>query len=154
MYFYPNFFNICSVLRIWDVYPGSWFLPIPDPISKNSYKREGWKKTFVKHFFVATNFTKCKIILSLNCSRKNLGQISKNYGTFLPKKLSLSSQKYEFGIQDLRSGIPNKPIPDPGSRIQGSKRHRIPDPDPQHCICSWKTCVWNPNLDSDQDAPK
>jgi hypothetical protein len=22
---------------------------------------------------------------------------------------------------------------DPGSRIQGSKRHRIPDPDPQHC---------------------
>ncbi len=21
-----------------------------------------------------------------------------------------------------------------GSRIQGSKRHRIPDPDPQHCI--------------------
>jgi hypothetical protein len=24
------------------------------------------------------------------------------------------------------------PIPDPGSQIQGSKRHRIPDPDPQH----------------------
>jgi hypothetical protein len=23
---------------------------------------------------------------------------------------------------------PEKPIPDPGSRIQGSKRHRIPDP--------------------------
>ncbi len=22
----------------------------------------------------------------------------------------------------------------PGSRIQGSKRHRIPDPDPQHCM--------------------
>jgi hypothetical protein len=22
----------------------------------------------------------------------------------------------------------------PGSRIQGSKRHRIPDPDPQHCF--------------------
>ncbi len=35
----------------------------------------------------------------------------------------------------LGSGIrdPEKPIPDPGSRIQGSKRHRIPDPDPQHC---------------------
>jgi hypothetical protein len=28
---------------------------------------------------------------------------------------------------------PEKPIPDPGSRIQGSKRYRIPDPDPQHC---------------------
>ncbi len=24
--------------------PGYWFLPIPDPGSKNSYKREGWKK--------------------------------------------------------------------------------------------------------------
>jgi hypothetical protein len=42
----------------------------------------------------------------------------------------------------LGSGIRKKPIPDPesrgqkgtGSRIQGSKRHRIPDPDPQHCL--------------------
>jgi hypothetical protein len=35
----------------------------------------------------------------------------------------------------LGSGIRKKPIPDPGSRIQGSKstRSRIPDPDPQHC---------------------
>jgi hypothetical protein len=32
------------------------------------------------------------------------------------------------GIRDPRSGIRKKPIPDPGSRIQGSKRHRIPDP--------------------------
>ncbi len=28
----------------------------------------------------------------------------------------------------LESGIWKKPIPDVGSRIQGSKRHRIPDP--------------------------
>ncbi len=31
-------------------------------------------------------------------------------------------------------------IPDPdfsGSRIQGSKRHRIPDPDPQHWLTYW-----------------
>jgi hypothetical protein len=41
-----------------------------------------------------------------------LSQISKNYNTFSPKKLSLSSQKYEFGIRD-----PGKPIPDLGSRI-------------------------------------
>ncbi len=27
------------------------------------------------------------------------------------------------------------PIPDSGSRIQGSKSHWIPDPDPQHCNC-------------------
>jgi hypothetical protein len=34
------------------------------------------------------------------------------------------------GTRDPRSGIRKKPIPDSGSRIQvqGSKRHRIPDP--------------------------
>jgi hypothetical protein len=35
--------------------------------------------------------------------------------------------------------VPGSEIRDPekthsGSRIQGSKRHRIPDPDPQHCL--------------------
>ncbi len=44
-------------------------------------------------------------------------------------------------IRDLRSGIQKKPIPDPGSRVQGSKRHRIPDPDPQHCIAVLKICL-------------
>jgi hypothetical protein len=29
----------------------------------------------------------------------------------------------------LGSGIRKKPIPDPGTRIQGSKRYRIPDPE-------------------------
>jgi hypothetical protein len=33
---------------------------IPDP--KTGRKERGEKKFFVKHFFVATNFTKCKII--------------------------------------------------------------------------------------------
>ncbi len=41
--------------------------------------------------------------------------------------MSLSSQKYGFGIRD-----PEKTYS--GSRIQGSKRHRIPDPDPQHWL--------------------
>jgi hypothetical protein len=50
--------------------------------------------------------------------KKNLGQFSKNFRTFLPKKLSLSYQKYGFGIRDLRSGIRKKHIPDPGSRGQ------------------------------------
>jgi hypothetical protein len=45
------------------------------------------------------------------------------------QKVSLSSQKYGFGIRD-----PEKTYPDPGSRIQGSKKHRIPDPNPQHWV--------------------
>jgi hypothetical protein len=38
-------------------------------------------------------------------------------------------------VWDPRSGIRNKPIPDPGV-----KRHRIPDPDPQHWLLP-VTCV-------------
>ncbi len=48
-----------------------------------------------------------------------------------PKKWFLSTRKYDPGCSSR--------IPDPDadfypSRIQGSKRHRIPDPDPQHCL--------------------
>ncbi len=89
-------------------HPGSWFLPIPDP--KTATKERGEKKNFVKHFFVATNFTKCKIILFLNCSRKRFGPNFKELWNFLPKKLSLRSQKYEFGIRDPGSGIAHKKI--------------------------------------------
>jgi len=47
------------------------------------------------------------------------------------KKWFLSSKKYDPGFSSR--------IPDPGddflpSRIQGSKRYPIPNPDPQHCI--------------------
>jgi hypothetical protein len=55
-------------LRIRDVYPGSRILifthcgsRIPDP--KTATKERGEKKFVVKPFFVATNFTKLKIIL-------------------------------------------------------------------------------------------
>jgi hypothetical protein len=95
-----------------DFYPSR----IPDlgsRIQKQVQKRGVKKKSFVKHFFVATNFPKCKIILFFNCSRKKFGQNFKELWKFLPKKLSISSQKYEFGIQ-------------------GSKMHPIPDPDPLH----------------------
>ena len=51
---------------------------------------------------------------------------------------------------DLGSGIRKKPIPDPGSRIQGSKstRSRIPDPDPQHwyLCCKCGETLWNQPL--------
>jgi hypothetical protein len=95
-----------------DFYP-SRIADLGSRIQKQVQKRGVKKKSFVKHFFVATNFPKCKIILFFNCSRKKFGQNFKELWKFLPKKLSISSQKYEFGIQ-------------------GSKRHPIPDPDPLH----------------------
>ncbi len=81
------------------------------------------------------------------------------------EKLSKSSSKYGLRIRDPRSGIWKKPIPDPGSRIQGSKRHRIPDPDPQHwpvnsililfcsinCFIFLGSGIWDPGWVKGQD---
>jgi hypothetical protein len=90
--------SIPTVLRIRDVYPGSWILifthsgsQISDPGSKNSNKREGLNKFFVKPFFVATNFTKLKIILILhvaNMLKKKIWasfQRIKEHYSFYPK---------------------------------------------------------------------
>ncbi len=59
----------------------------------------------------------------------------KEFKYFNPEKWFQCSRKYDPGCS---SRIPDQvpdflPIPDPGFRIQGSKRHRILDPDPQHC---------------------
>ncbi len=61
--FRPNV-QLCeeSLLRIRDAFPGSWFLPIPDP--KTAAKERG-EKISCHTFFVAINFTKVKIILFL-----------------------------------------------------------------------------------------
>ncbi len=55
-----------------------------------------------------------KLFYFWTAQEKNLGQISKNQGTFYPKSCH-KALKNEFGIRDPRSGIRNKPIPDPGS---------------------------------------
>jgi hypothetical protein len=105
------------VWRIRDVYPGTWFLPIPNP--KTATKDRGEKKFFVKPFFVATNFTKLNIILFLICWRKKFGPIFQELLKFLPKKLSPSPQKYGFGIRDPEKNLFR--IPDPGVK-------KAPDP--------------------------
>ncbi len=70
--------------------------------------------------------------------KKVLGQFSKNYRNFLPKKLSLSSLKYRFGIQNPRSRTRKKPIPDPGVKKAPDPESAIlqigvgPDLDPHH----------------------
>ncbi len=77
---------VCSFLGSSVAYPGCLsripdpdFYPsrIPDPRSKNSNKREGWKKFVVITLYVATNFTKLHIILVLMSWRKKFGQIFK-----------------------------------------------------------------------------
>jgi hypothetical protein len=65
-------------------------------------------------FFCSHKFRK---IFFLNVEEKKLRQFSKN--------LELFTQKIVTKLSDPGSEIRKKPIPD------GSKRHRIPDP--QHC---------------------
>jgi len=73
---------LTAVLRIRDVYPGSWFLPIPDPGSRNpdpktATKERGEKKLVAIPFYVATNFTKLQIISFFNVEEKNLANSKK-----------------------------------------------------------------------------
>jgi hypothetical protein len=110
------------VLRIRDVYPGSLFLPIPDPGPKTATKERGEKKLVV----IAINW-KIENYLSFEMLKKKIWANFQRIIELFTQKLSLSSQKYGFGIRD-----PEKTYPYHGSRIQGPKRHQIPDP--QHCL--------------------
>ncbi len=115
-------------LKIWAFFvPGSWFLPNPDPESKNSNKREGWKQICCHTFICSHKFHKIVNYFIFEMLKKKFGPIFKELLNFLPKILSLSSQKYGFGIRNLRSRVRKKPIPDPGSRGQKGTGSRIPD---------------------------
>jgi hypothetical protein len=69
------------------------FIPDPDfypsriPDLKTATKERDEKTFVVKHFFVATNFTKCKIILILNFSRKKFGPNFKELWNFFTQKV-------------------------------------------------------------------
>jgi hypothetical protein len=104
--------------------PGS---RIPDP--KTATKERGEKKLDVNPFSVATKFN--KIV---------------NYFSFevLNKKIWANFQRIiELFIKKIVKKLFKIWSWDPGSRIQGSKRHRsrIPDPDPQHCHKLKKNCA-------------
>ncbi len=126
-FFYWPFMNIAffiiislfryllAVLRIRDVYPGSRF---PDPdfcpsrIQKQQQKR-GVKKNCFPIFLEPIKVTKLKIILILNCWKKNLGANLQRIIELSTQKIviKLSKIQYGFGISD--PGV--KKAPDPGS---------------------------------------
>jgi hypothetical protein len=122
---------------MWDVYPGSRILMFTHPgsripdlgsrIQKQQQKR-GVKKICCHNFLRSHKFYKIANYFSFEVLKKKFGPIFKELENFLPKKLSLSSQKYGFGIRDPTSGIRDPEKTYFGSRIPGSKRHRIPDP--------------------------
>jgi hypothetical protein len=124
-----------AVLRIRDVYPGSRILIFTHPgsrIQKQQQKREVKKNCHT--FLCSHKFHKIVNYFSFEVLKKKIWANFQRIIELFTKKLSKSSLKYGLGIRDPRSGIRKKPIPNPGSRIKGSKstQSRIPDPDPQH----------------------
>ncbi len=115
----PSVVDLGCLSRILD--PESLFLPIADPGSKNSNKREGWKKICCHTLLYPQISQNLKLSYFWNAEEKNLGQFWKNYRIFLTKKLSLSSQKYGFGIRDPEKSYSGSWIPDPGVK-------KSPDP--------------------------
>ncbi len=102
-------------------------------IQKQLQKR-GVKKNWCYTFLCSHKFHKIVHYFSFEVLKKNLGQFSKNYRTFYPKNCHKALKSMGLG-SEIRD--PEKTYS--GSRIQVSKRHRIPDPDPQH----WLAGRWN-----------
>ena len=106
------------------------FLPIPDPRfrisdpgSKNSNKREGWKKiccTFILKPQISQN---CKLFHFINVEEKNLANFKKILDFFTQKIVTKVSRIW---VRDPGSG--KKPVPNPGSRGEKGTGSRILDP--------------------------
>ncbi len=118
--------------------PGSWFLPIPDPGSripdpKTATKERGEKKLDVKPFYLATKFNKIVNYFSFEVLKKKIWPNFQRTIELFTKKIvkkffKISSWDPESEIRDPGSEIRDPEKTHSGSRIQGSKRHRIPDP--------------------------
>jgi hypothetical protein len=118
-----DYATLPAVLRIRDVYPGSRILIFTHPgsrIQKQQWKTLVKKIVIVIPFFGVISFTKLNYFTFEMLKKKIWANFQRIIELFT-QVLSLSYQKYGFGIRD-----PEKTYS--GSRIQGSKRHRIPDP--------------------------
>ncbi len=107
--------------------PGSWFLPIQDPRSrisdpgsKNSNKRERWKKISCHTFLCSHKFHKIVNYFSFEVMKKKI------WANF-QRNIELYQKNCQKALKNmvLGSGIRKKPIPDPGSRGQKGTGSRI-----------------------------
>jgi hypothetical protein len=105
-----------------DFYPSR----ISDPGSKNSDKREGWKKNFCHSFLCGHKFQNIENYFCFEVLKKKIGPVFKELNNFLvftqklvtklsKKNMSLGSRirKNLFRIPDPEPGV--KKAPDPGS---------------------------------------
>jgi hypothetical protein len=125
------------VLRIRDVYPGSRILifthpgsripdlgsRIPDP---KTVTKERGEKNLLAYFFCSHKFHKIKYYVIFEILKKKI------WANF-QRIVEVFTQKTFNMLSNIWVWDPGSEIRDPGktysgSRIQGSKRHRIPDP--------------------------
>jgi hypothetical protein len=122
------------VWRIRDVYPGSRILIFTHPgsrIQKQQQKR-GVKKFCCHTILCSHKFHKIENYFSFEVLKKKMW-------ADVQRIIELFTQKIVTKLSKLWVWDPGSEIRDPektysGSLIQGSKRYRIPDPDPQHCL--------------------
>ena len=105
--------------------PGSWILPIPDPGSrisdpgsKNSNKREGWKKICCHNFLCSHKFHKIAHYFSFDVLKKKI------WANF-QRIIELFTQKIINKLSKLWIWDPGSGIRDPGSRGQKGTGSRI-----------------------------
>ncbi len=98
--------------------PGSWFLPNPDPGSKNSNKRERWKKISCHTFLCSHKFHKIVNYFSFEVLKKKI------WANF-QRIIELFTKKIVKKLLKIWSWDPGSEIRDPGS---GKNLFRIPDP--------------------------
>jgi hypothetical protein len=114
---------------------GGFALAVLSSVLSSRIQKQERGELVVLPFFVAKigKYHKIENYFIFELAKK----IYPNYEEIFTQKLSLSSQKYRIGIRDPGYGRNLFQIPNPGS-----KRHRIPDQDPQHCFCghSCPTC--------------
>jgi hypothetical protein len=114
-----------AVWRIQDVFPGSWFLTIPDLGSRiqKQQQKTGMKQVFChstfypKNCHLALNRYKSEYYFIFDMVKKTLAQFSKSKWFFYPKNCH-QALKYGFGIW-----YPEKTYP--GSRGQKGTGSRI-----------------------------
>ncbi len=106
--------------------PGSWFLPIPDPGSRIPDPKTGVKKFFCQTIFCSHTILKTEHYFIFDMLKKIIWPNFKRIIEVFTQKIVTKPSK--IWVWDPGSEIGSRI----GSRIQGSKRHRIPDPDPQH----------------------
>jgi hypothetical protein len=111
------------------------FIPDPDlyssrnpdfgsRIQKQQQKR-GLKKISCPTFFCSHKNHNIENYINFELVKEKIWANLQRIIELSTQKLALSSQKYGFRFRDTEK----KADPDPGV-----KRHRIPEPDPQHCF--------------------